>query len=833
MMSQDLKNTENTKEEQQIEITEEAQETSKAKKVNKKYRPKPGVDFELVRYMDVDPKSGLSEEQVLERKEHFLINEKNEDKGKTIPQIIFTNLFTFFNILCFGVGIAMLVIQSYENLVFLIVIVLNILIGILQEIKAKRTIERLTLLSSPMAEVIRSEDKITIPTDEIVLDDIVYFVGGKQIYSDCVVIDGTCEVDESLLTGESDAVVKKKGDILLSGSFVISGTVYARVDKVGRDNYVEKLAKDVKKYTRPRSELLTSLNSVIKIIGIIIIPLAALSFFISNESLEQSLRMTRTAGSMIGMIPAGLFLLTSMSLAVGVIRLGKSNTLVQELYAIETLARTDVLCLDKTGTITDGTMRVVDMLEVKNHTDFTVRELVSSMMYAFKEHNATSIALSNFFGKAEILESTSLIPFSSIRKYSAVTFGKQGTFILGAPEYVIGDQYDKIRGRVERFAEQGGRVLVLAHVFGTLKASEKPKNARPIAMIVIEDHIREDAVETIERFKAGGVEVKVISGDNPITVSKISKRAGIENADRYISLDGMSDEEVAEAALEYTVFGRVSPTQKRIIVKTLQANKKTVAMTGDGVNDILALKEADCSIAMASGSEATRYVSHLVLMDSKFSSMPKVVNEGRRVINNIQLTSTLFLTKTVMSVLLTILFIALSRPYPFEPIQLFIIEFFAIGFPSFFLALQPNTNAIRGKFIVNVLKRTVPAAIVILIINVLIVYINPLLNQAYMSEAELLANFTTLAILSTSAIALLVLYQVSYPFNWLRGILFTAMVIGAIATVFISRDVLANNPLKLTQLDLKNTIFMLLLVLGGQTFMGFVERLLKKLRFNT
>lgn len=814
------------------EIQDDKEKDAKSKdKKNKKHRPKAGIDFELVRYFDVDPKKGLEEAQVTERKEHFLINEKIEDKGKTIPQIIMSNLFTFFNILCFAVGVAMVVVQSYENLVFLIVIVLNILIGIIQEIKAKKTVERLTLLSSPMAVVIRDGEKITIPTDEVVLDDIVYFVGGKQIYSDCVVIEGGVEVDESLLTGESDAVVKRKGDILLSGSFVISGTTYARVDKVGRDNYIEKLAQDVKKYSRPNSQLLRSLNGVIKIIGIIIIPLAVGAYFLSNQQLDDHSSITRTAGSMIGMIPAGLFLLTSMSLAVGVVRLGKSNTLVQELYAIETLARTDVLCLDKTGTITDGTMRVVDMLEVKNHTDYTVRELVSSMMFAFEEHNATSIALSNFFGKAEIIEATSFIPFSSIRKYSAVTFGKQGTFILGAPEYVIGDQYDKIRGRVERFAEQGGRVLVLAHVFGTLKANEKPKNARAISMIVIEDHIREDAIETIAQFKATGVEVKVISGDNPITVSKIAKRAGIDEADRYISLDGLSDKEVAEAAIEYTVFGRVSPTQKKIIVNALQAQKKTVAMTGDGVNDILALKEADCSIAMASGSEATRYVSHLVLMDSKFSSMPKVVNEGRRVINNIQLTSTLFLTKTVMSVLLTLLFIAIQSPYPFEPIQLFLIEFFAIGFPSFFLALQPNTNPIKGNFIVNVLKRTVPAALVILIINVLILYLNPVLNSAYMTDPELLANFTTLAILSTSAIALLVLYQVSLPFNLLRGILFFLMVSGAIATVYITKDVLPSNPLKLTDLDAKNIIFMIALVLGGQSVMGFVERLLKKINF--
>lgn len=801
------------------------------KVVSKRENKKENIitpEYELVRYYDTSVKEGLSEEIVEERKIHQYVNSNIEVKGKSILGIIFSNFFTFFNILSFALGIWILIVGSYENLLFLLIIFLNILIGIAQEIKAKLMIDKLSLISAPTAEVIRGSKKQSIPVGEIVLDDIIYLSAGKQISADSIVYEGMVEVDESLLTGESNAIVKRPGDLLLSGSFVISGTCYARVDKVGKDNYIEKLSTDAKKYRPPKSELLDSLNSVIKVIGIIILPLGILTYLNNSSLTDSAMAVTKTAGSMVGMIPAGLFLLTSMSLAVGVYRLGKNNTLVQELYCIEALARVDVLCLDKTGTITDGTMRVVDMIEIKNHTDYTVRELVSSMMFAFEEHNPTSTALVDFFGNMEILEATSVVPFSSVRKFSAVTFGKHGTFILGAPEFVIGDQYDKLKGRVERFAAQGFRVLVLAHVFGTLKVNETPKNARPIALIVIMDHIRDDAIETIEYFKNNGVEVKVISGDNPITVSKIAMRAGVEDADRYISLDGLTDQDVIEAATNYTVFGRVNPVQKRLIIQTLKDNKKTVAMTGDGVNDILALKEADISIAMASGSEATRYVSHLVLIDSKFSSMPKVVKEGRRVINNIQMTSTLFLVKTVFSVLLTIMFLALGALYPFEPIQLIMIEYFAIGIPSFFLALQHNDAPVKGKFIINVLKATIPAALVILLMNILIHYITPMYN--FVSDQELTSLFTTMSILTTTSISLMVLFKVSRPFNWYRRVLFIFMVIGCVLTIYLTMFVLPSNPLKLVKLSIPNIIFTILLIETSYPLISGIEYVLKKLK---
>lgn len=787
---------------------------------------------EITRYYDTNVKVGLTDEIVEQRKIDNLTNSNIIERGKSIPKIILSNFLTFFNVLCFALGIWILLIGSYENLFYLVIIFLNIIIGIFQEIRAKLTIDKLSLLSQPTADVIRNGEKISIPVSEIVLDDIIYYSAGKQIAADSIIYDGMVEVDESLITGESDLVVKRTGDTLLSGTFVVSGSCYARADKVGRDNFVEKMSADARKYQPPKSDLLKSLNQIIKVIAFFIIPLGILMYLNNHNLTDYHTAVTKTAGSMIGMIPAGLFLLTSMSLAVGVYRLARQKTLVQQLYCIETLARVDVLCLDKTGTITDGTMRVVDMIEIKNHTDYTVRELISSMMYAFKEHNATAKALVDHFGSMEILEATSVVPFSSIRKYSAVTFGKHGTFILGAPEYVIGDQFDKLKGRVERFANQGFRVLVLAHMFGTLKINEQPKNTRPIALIVISDHIRDDAIETIEFFKNNGVEIKVISGDNPITVSKIAMRAGIDGAENYISLEGKTDEEVAQAAMEYTVFGRVTPEQKRIIVKTLKENKKTVAMTGDGVNDILALKEADISIAMASGSEATRYVSHLVLVDSKFASMPKVVKEGRRVINNIQMTATLFLVKTCFSVLLTIMFLIIGGLYPFEPVQLSMIEIFAIGVPSFFLALQSNNKPVKGKFISNVLKTTLPAAFVVLIMNVIIYYITPILNPT-LTRPDSLRLYTTISILTTTSICLMVLFKVSRPFNWFRRILFILMLIGCIVIIYLTLNVIPSNPLKLVRLDIVNIIFTILLIETSYPLISGIEYILKKLKINT
>lgn len=766
-----------------VETKEKARPEKEKKIKEKREAPKPNY----VRYYDTPIIMGLSDEIVEKRKAEKLINSVGEEKGKTVLGIILRNIFTFFNMLYLVITILFVVLGSYENLLFLLTIIPNLIIGIIQEINAKKMIDKLSLMSFPTATVIRNGDKIEIPIQEVVLDDIIYYSSGKQICADSIVIEGNIEVNESLLTGESDVIMKNPGDSLMSGSFVVSGVAVARVDKVGKDNYIEKLSKDAKIYKKPQSELLRTLNGIVKAVSVIIIPLAIATYLSSAGDVRDFMgflnreALIKASSSILAMIPAGLFLLTSTALAVSVIRLGRSKTLVQELYCIEMLARTNVLCLDKTGTITDGTMRVIDCIEIKNHTEYTIREIIGSMMSTFEDVNPTSEALIKYFDKNSILTATDKVPFSSKRKYSAVTFGKSGTFILGAPEFVLSENYDKVAPKVERFAKEGCRVLVLGHTLLKPETDELPKTVRPICLIVLQDHIREDAADTIDYFKENGVDIKVISGDNPATVSEIAQRAGVEGAEHYISLAGLTDDEVRESVFEYTVFGRVSPNQKKIIVQTLREHKKTVAMTGDGVNDILALKEADCSIAMASGSEATRYVSHLVLMDSNFSSMPKVVAEGRRVINNIQKTSTLFLVKTIFSIILAVIYIflgmsdgPLKMSYPFSAKNLYMIEWFACGIPAFFLALQQNRDIVKGRFLPNVLKSTLPGALTVVILHLLLNVLR--IVPGFENFRNNYNVFTTVATVVTTAVMMIVLFKVSHPFNWMRKTVYIVMV---------------------------------------------------------
>lgn len=769
---------------------EEEAETEEAVEEEQKKKGKQAEEeIKYPRYYDTDLFVGLTSEIVEQRKEDNLVNKVSDGKGKTVMGIIFSNFFTFFNMLYFVITILFIVLKSYDNLMFLTTIIPNLIIGIIQEIKAKRMMDKLSLMSAPTTTVIRDGEKLEIPVSEIVLDDIIFYTAGKQICADSIVLEGFIEVNESLLTGEADAILKQPGDLLLSGSFVVSGMAVARVDKVGKDNYIEKLSKDAKMYLKPRSEILRSLNGIIKFVSLIIIPLAVMTYLTSSRDAPRDYLgflnkqgIIKAASSMLAMIPAGLFLLTSMALFVSVIRLARVKTLVQELYCIEMLARVNMLCLDKTGTITDGTMRVTDCIEIKNPTDYTIREIIGSMMQTFEETNPTADALINYFEKNTVLKATDKIPFSSKRKFSAVTFGDIGTFVLGAPEFVLTSGFDRIAAKVERYAAQGNRVLLLGLTKSKVKPDETPRGVTPVCLIILEDHIRDDAIETIEYFKQNGVDIKVISGDNPVTVSKIALRAGIEGAERYISLAGLTDDEVRDSVFEYNVFGRVSPEQKRILIKTLKEHKKTVAMTGDGVNDILALKEADCSIAMASGSEAARYVSHLVLMDSNFSSMPRVVQEGRRVINNIQKTSTLYLVKTLFSILLTIMYIilgtqtgAIRMPYPFSAKNLYLIEWFAIGIPSFFLALQPNRELVQGRFLPNVVKSVLPGALTVVILHLLLNFIRILPGFEGLHANN--AVFTTILTIVTTAVMLFVLMQSSQPLNWWRKTIFVLMII--------------------------------------------------------
>lgn len=744
------------------------------------------LEESVVRYYDTPIEEGLTDEIVEERKLQGLTNSNGNEKGKSIAAIILSNIFTFFNMLYFAIAIILIIFKCYNNLGFLPLIFANLGIGIFQEIRAKITVEKMTLLSAPTATVIRNGVKLEIPVSDIVLDDIIFYSSGKQICSDSIVVEGSIEVNEALLTGESDAIVKNKGAQLYSGSFVSSGVCVARVDKVGKDNYIERLSADAKKYSAPKSELLNTLKNIIKFISIIIIPITILyllsaGVFDKTNPTPLSEAIPETAYIILAMIPAGLFLLTSLALFAGVIRLAKNKTLVQELYCIEMLARVDVLCLDKTGTITDGTMRVCDCIEVKNYTDYTIREIVGSMMAALEDRNPTSEALVKYFDVNHVLTPTSTIPFSSKRKYSAVTFENEGTFVLGAPEFVLREGYEIVRNKVERFAKQGCRVLVLGHTSNKIKDGVLPKTVKAIALIVIQDHIRDDASDTIEFFKNNGVDVKVISGDNPETVSEIAKRVGIDGAERYISLNGLTDDEVRESIFEYTVFGRVSPNQKKIIVQELKAHKKTVAMTGDGVNDILALKEADCSIAMASGSEATRYVSHLVLMDSNFASMPKVVNEGRRVINNIQKSSALYLTKNLYAILLAIMYIIIgfkthsTSRWPFEATHFYLIEWVILGFATTCLSLQPNNDIIKGKFLSNVVREILPSAITILLFNLILYFIKYIPGFEILNENN--AAFVTIAAIVNTTVMLVTFFDACRPFNWFRKIILSMTII--------------------------------------------------------
>ncbi|HHU20968.1 MAG TPA: HAD-IC family P-type ATPase [Acholeplasma sp.] len=816
---------ESKKYERQLKKDAKAEERARAK--IRKIREKQGYivnEEDIVRFK-VDLKKGLTEEQVEQRHTEGLANSPDTQVGKSIAMIFVTNIFTFFNMLFFGIAIVLIAIGEYYNLLFLGTVLSNMIIGIVQEIRAKKQIDQLSLMFAPTAAVIRGGEKVDIPVDEVVLDDVLVFKSGKQIGCDCILKEGTIEVNESLITGESHAINKRVGDILYSGSYVVGGTGLAIADKVGSTSYVEKLATGAKKHKNAKSDILNSLNLILKIVSIIIIPLAALTFINSYNGDNLNKAIKSTTGAMISMIPAGLFLLTTVALTVSVIRLAKKKVLVQELYCIEMLAKIDILCLDKTGTITDGTMKVIDSVQLENRGDYTIREIIGSMMNAFPESNATSNALIEHYGKNSILKADGIIPFSSQRKYSAVSFGKLGYYVIGAPEIVLNEtNYAKIQKRVERFAEQGCRVIVLAHTKSNINPDSRPKSTTALAVIAIQDHIRDDAEQVIAYFKNNEVDVKVISGDNPITVSEIARRAGVSGASRYISLDGLTDEEVVAAATEYNVFGRVSPYQKKLLVQTFKMNKKTVAMTGDGVNDILALKEADCSIAMASGSDATKHVSHIVLLESNFSAMPEVVAEGRRVTNNIQRTAVLFLTKTLFTILLTIFYLIVRRAYPFSPNQLMPFEWPVIGLAATLLTLQPNTEKIKGKFITNVLRNVLPGALTVLFAHIIIHFLTSIEGFTVLQTPE---GYTTVTLYVTTIIMFYVLYFASRPFNLYRFLVFVVSAAGAILIV-----VFLNDFLKLGYVGLKLPEILLVLVFGFGIYLvlNFIYWAFQKLR---
>lgn len=789
----------------------------------KKHSKKQSKNFRIedASHYKVDKRYGLNEKQVAARREEGLTNHVQNTNVKTYKSIFFTNIFTFFNLLAFLVAGALIAVGAWSNLVFMAIILANIVIGIVQEIKAKKTIQKISLVTSPTAIVIREGEQKEISVDDIVLDDIILFALGKQISADSIVVDGEVEVNESLLTGESHAIKKKKGDMLLSGSFIVSGKCVAKVARVGKYNYSAELSAKAKQYKKPKSELLISLRVIIRVIGVMILPLAILMYYNNMAQLGiLSEAVQKTAGSIVGMIPAGMFLLTSLALAVGVIKLARKRTLVQDLYSIEMLARTDVLCLDKTGTITDGTMKVHTVVQVNTEINNTVVDVMGSMLTALNDNNQTSRALATYFGYSKELVAKNILPFSSSRKYSGVTFKNGDSYVFGAPEFVQKTKDKEIERLVKQYASKGFRVLLLAKLGGDVTTAKATTKRTPVAIIVIEDHIREDAYETIKWFKNNGVAIKIISGDNALTVSEVSKRVGVDKAEMYISLENLNEQQVIEAAEKYTVFGRVSPEQKLILVKALKNRGHKVAMTGDGVNDILALKEADCSIAMASGSEAARHVSNLVLLDSNFSSMPSVVAEGRRVVNNIQKSSSLFLMKTMFTIILSVICLILSIQYPFTTNQIILIEYAVIGIPSFFLALQPNTEQIKGRFLANLLSKSIPGAL-ILIFNVVAVYLFDMLvgtGGAYETMASLSIAFT----------GLMVLLRLSKPLDVFRAVLWSAMVLMAISMLlFVPFSFFGY-----VSLNVQNILFIVVIVQLSYPVYNFLIRVTDKIQFN-
>ena len=785
-------------------------------------------DYSAAERYEPEYNRGLTSFQVEKREADGFINMTRGKGGKSYGRIFFSNIFTFFNLLIFVVAGALIAVHAAPSqLFFLVIILANITIGIVQEIKSKRTVDKLNLITAPTAVVIRDGEKRAVPISDVVLDDVIYLEMGKQIPADAVVIKGDIEVNESMLTGESVPMRKREGGELYSGSFVTSGTAYARVNQVGANNYVETLTSYAKKYRKPKSELQNSIRLIIRVVAVILIPLTVLMLFNAYKNYtglpadKWNTIISNTSGAVIGMIPAGMFLLTSTALAVSVIRLARKKTLVQDLYCIEMLARVDVLCLDKTGTITDGSMQVNNVIELKggDNREYSLSDIIGSMLTATGDNNQTALALANKFGYSQALKGKTVMPFSSQRKLSAVTFEGEGTYLLGAPEFVLKDMGVRIEKIVAENAANGYRVMVLAHSPAEIAGEKLPAVRRPLCLIVIEDHIRDDAVQTIGWFKENNVSVKVISGDNPITVSEVARRVGVENAELYISLEGLSNQEVIEAANKYTVFGRVTPEQKCLLVKALKAKGHTVAMTGDGVNDILAMREADCSVSIASGSEAARNVSHLVLLDSNFTSMPDVVKEGRRVINNIQKSSSLFLMKTFMSMALSVIFLIMRKPYPFDTSNLLLLELLVIGLPSFALAMQRNTDIIRGKFLSNVIGRCLPGGIT-LTLAVMSVYFYrnglhvDLTDAAYKSMLVIMLTYT----------GMMILYKNCEPYDAFRAVLMIGCISFSFVAVFCLPSVFG---IKKGSMNMTDILFDLTAILASYFVVSIMMRIMR------
>lgn len=742
--------------------------------------------------------SGLSTAEVEFRKKAGLSNESVDSSTKTVAQIIRSNVVTYYNLIFLIITILLIVVGSFRDLTFLPIIIANMLIGIIQELRSKKILDDLTILNTPKITVRRNGSDQEVLADELVQDDVITLSAGGQIPADALVLYGNITVNEALITGEADEIVKKEGDFLFSGSFVISGECMAKLEKVGKDSYISGLMLQATQTKEgEQSEMIRALNRLVQTVGVIILPIGAILFlqqyFFSGATMKDS--VTGMVAAILGMIPEGLYLLASVAMVVSVMRLGKQKVLIHDMKCIETLARVNVLCVDKTGTITVPEMEVAQFIlakdqslaakekeqeadqqsEYRNQTaeeeKHKVAKTISDCVRALPCDNATMEALQHYFTEPMENSAEKIVTFSSATKYSGVVLAGKA-YVVGAPEFVLRQDYAAVQGTIEVFLEKGYRVLVFAEYEGDLDGKELTEKASPIAFILLNNAIREGAMDTFRYFSKRGVEVKVISGDNPITVSEIAKKAGIRHAEKQVDAVTLKTvDAVRKAAKKYTVFGRVTPEQKRLLVQTLKEQGKTVAMTGDGVNDILALKDADCSIAMASGSEAASQVAQLVLLDNDFNKMPAVVMEGRRVVNNIGRTASLYLVKNIFSMLLAVFSMLFLIDYPLEPSQVSLISVFTIGIPSFFLALEQNRNQIHGHFLTNVLIQALPAGITdFIVVSGLVIFC-----REFGVEKECVSTSCTILI---AVVGFMILYHIAKPMTTPHAILIAAMVIG-------------------------------------------------------
>lgn len=763
--------------------------------------------------------TGLTDEEVRQRVEEGFTNRTDISTDKTTKEIVVSNVFTYFNLIFLVITILLIMVGSFRNLTFLPIIIGNTVIGIVQEIRAKKTLEKMSLLNAPHADVIRNGSVKQISTEELVKDDVILLTAGKQICADAVVISGNIQVNESLLTGEADEVEKTEGSTLMSGSFVVSGECYARLEKVGNESYISKLSLEAKSMGgKEQSEMIRSINLIVKWVGIVIIPIGLILFwqshFVNGESITKS--VTSTVAAIIGMIPEGLYLLTTVALALSTMKLARKKVLLHDMKSIETLARVDVLCVDKTGTITEPDMKLKDIFLCKNsgadgtQTALTIDELkslISDYANASVDNNATMLAL-KAYAADDLTNNTSALhrtavsqqAFSSSLKYGSVTFS-DGTYLLGAPEFIMHDDFSRIEEEIIPYADKGDRVLLFAKYDGENVENGINGSVTPLGFVALANPIRANAVKTFEYFKSQGVAIKVISGDNPRTVSQIAIQAGIENAESFVDAATLDTEDkIADAVNKYTVFGRVTPKQKKQLVKALQAKGHTVAMTGDGVNDILAMKDADCSVAMASGSEAAAQAAQVVLLDSDFAHMPDVVYEGRRVVNNIQRSASLFLVKNIFSLLLSLFSVILMVTYPLEPAQVSLISMFTIGVPGFLLALEPNKDRIKGHFITNVMLKALPGGLT----DVIAVGALVICGEVFCISD---ASIGTIATLVLSVVGFMILFKISEPLNGMKYAVIIGNIAGLVFSGFFLKKLFA-----LT--DLSNICILLMIVFG-------------------